>query len=136
MIFAASQFVLVMMVFVTPPTGGKNRLWALQSTQTIEFDDQPACADAISNVILPAVKSTDTMALTAWCLPKTHQTEARAGFLIQRKQGQLTATQEFSKAAAQVGTCYDYVPPPVNANIAPGQRNVKSGLIGECHHDQ
>jgi hypothetical protein len=130
---AATQFVLVMMFFVTPPTGGKNRLWALQATHTIEFENQPACADAINNVILPAVKSTDTMAVTAWCIPKTHQADVRKS-LLEKKLNGLLAADEISNAAAQVGTCYDYVPPPVSEHKAPNQRTVKSGLIGECHH--
>jgi hypothetical protein len=133
---AATQFVLVMMFFVTPPTSGTNRLWALQATHTIEFEDQPACADAINNVILPAVKSTDTMAVTAWCIPKTHQAEARKGFLDKRVKGLLATKDDISKAAAQVGTCYDYVPPPVSEHKPPNQRRVTSGLIGECHHSE
>jgi hypothetical protein len=129
----AAQFVLVIMFFVTPPTGGKNRLWALQSTQTIEFDSQPACADAINNVILPAVKSTDTIALTAWCLPKADQAKARVEFLDKKEHGLVANPEAVSKAAATVGTCYDYVPPAANERIPARKRTVTSGLIGECH---
>jgi hypothetical protein len=129
----ATQFILVIMFFVTPPTGGKNRLWALQSTQTIEFDNQPACDDAIKNVILPAVKSTDTMALTAWCLPKTYQGEARATFFKEEKEGKLLTERATKKPNETFGTCYDYVPPPVNEHTPIEKRSAKVGLIGQCH---
>jgi hypothetical protein len=129
------QFVLVIMFFVTPPTLGTNRLWALQSTQSIEFEDQPACEDAIKNVILPAVMSTDTMALTAWCLPKSFKGAARLDFFRDQttKGGIRTlSAEDLAKRKAEFGSCYDYVPPAVGTR-KPKDRVVTSGVLGECH---
>ena len=128
------QFVLVIMFFVTPPTLGTNRLWALQSTQSIEFEDQPACEDAIKNVILPAVMSTDTMALTAWCLPKSFKGKARFDFFSDQntKGGMRTlSVEDLAKRKAEFGSCYDYVPPA--AGTRKRDRVVTSGVLGECH---
>jgi len=130
------QFVLVIMFFVTPPTLGTNRLWALQSTQSIEFEDQPACEDTIKNVILPAVMSTDTMALTAWCLPKSSKGQARVDFFRdQDAKGGMRAlsTEERAKRKAEFGSCYDYVPPAVGSRKPAKDRAFTSGVLGECN---
>ena len=125
------QFILIIMFFVTPPTLGKNRLWALQSTQTIEFESWLACDDAIRNVILPAIKSTDTMALTAWCLPRAYTADARVSFL---KGETKFLTEEVKKNPnAQFGTCYDYVPPAVGERKSKDQRSITVEMIGKCH---
>ena len=128
------QFILVIMFFIAPPTTDEDRPWALQSTQSIEFADWITCDDAIRNVILPAVKSTDTVALTAWCLPKGPSVNGQA-LLPQRE-----ATKKFTGEAAKLqmptlGSCYDYVPPPVTSNKRSDQRAVKVGLQGQCHQN-
>jgi hypothetical protein len=130
------QFVLVIMFFVTPPTLGSNRSWALQSTQSIEFENWEACDDTIKNVILPAVKSTDTMALTAWCLPKSSKGEARLKFFKEQdaKGGfKALSTEDRNNKKVQFGSCYDYVPPPVGQRKPTSERHVATGVVGECH---
>jgi hypothetical protein len=119
------QFILVIMFFVTPPTLGKNRLWALQSTQSVEFDSWKACDDAIRNAILPAIKSTDTMALSAWCLPKSFKGAERKSFLAQ-------PGADKAKAMENYGSCYEYVPAPVT-----GRQRQEGTLtdkpVSKCH---
>jgi hypothetical protein len=130
------QFILIMMLFVTPPTLGSNRSWTLQSTQSIEFEDWTSCDDAIKNVILPAVKSTDTLALTAWCLPKSIKGKSRIDFFSEQdKQGGMKALSEKERDTKKVefGSCYDYVPPPVGDRRAASKRNVTVGVAGKCH---
>ena len=127
------QFILAIMFFVAPPTAGKDRPWALQSTQSIEFADWGACDDTIRNVILPAVKSTDTIALTAWCLPKAASGDARVKFFSEQKESAKPLTTEAAKAQMpKLGSCYDYVPPPVSARKPSDQRDVTVGLLGQC----
>jgi len=120
------------MFFIAPPTAEKDRPWALQSTQSIEFADWIACDDAIRNVILPAVKSTDTVALTAWCLPKGPSVDAKA--LSRQRETAKTFTGEAAKVQMPtLGSCYDYVPPPATSRKRGDQRDVKIGLPGQCH---
>jgi hypothetical protein len=121
------QFVLVIMFFITPPVLGKNRPWALQSTQSIEFDSWDACDDVIRNVIVPAVKSTDTMALTAWCLPKAFKGKEREEFAITPQSTEAAR----SKAMTTYGSCYDFVPAPGGKRESAPAVNAKP--IGQCH---
>lgn len=125
------QFILVILFFVAPPTADKDRPWALQSTQSIEFADFDACDDAIRNVILPAVKTTDTVALSAWCLPKG--AEARAKALSEQRESSKALSAEAKVQMPKLGSCYDYVPPAVSSRKRGDQRDVKIGLPGQCH---
>lgn len=127
------QFILVIMFFIAPPTTDEDRPWALQSTQSIEFADWIACDDAIRNVILPAVKSTDTVALTAWCLPKGPSVDAQT--LVQQRETAKASPAEAKLQMPKLGSCYDYVPSSVTSGKRRDQRAVKVGLPGQCHQN-
>lgn len=65
-------YVLFLMFLITPP--GQNipkpdRLYTLQSTQSVEFDLPEACVNAQLS-IAESVKVTDTILLVSSCLPK------------------------------------------------------------------
>jgi hypothetical protein len=125
-------FVLIIMFFIAPPTLGANRPWALQSTQSIEFDSWPACDDAIRNVISPAVRSTDTMAFTAWCLPKGFKGKERSDFLLKPEAKSADRAKE---QMAISGSCYDYVPPPVTGGKRKESAALNAKLVGQCHQN-
>jgi hypothetical protein len=64
------KYILFLMFFIAPPADPANRLWALQSTATMEFDSKEACDFAINDKIIPSVKTTDTVGVFAWCFSK------------------------------------------------------------------
>lgn len=63
------KFILFLMLFTTAPTGPKiesKRVWALQSTSSLEFATQEAC-NAVGAAITASVKSVDTLTMRGWC---------------------------------------------------------------------
>jgi hypothetical protein len=138
-------FLLMIMLFITPPALGKQRAWALQSTQTMEFATQPACNDFVVNTLLPAVGSTDTVSAFGWCLPKGYSEDARAKFVqdnarLLKDSKEFKALQDQDKVALQnaierFGSCYVYVPAPVTGGprkSPPPGENGKPQLLGQC----
>lgn len=67
-----SSVVLFLMFFVTStppaPPGAKqlNRLWALQSTQSMTFDTKDACV-TVGKTITASIAKTDTVTVRGWC---------------------------------------------------------------------
>jgi hypothetical protein len=126
-------FLMIVMFFVTPPALGENRPWSLQSTHSSEFESWEACDDAISNQLIPAVQTTDTVALVGWCLPKkykgserkdtfklegTTRSELSARRLLLNKRAQDPAIKQ------QFGTCYSFIPGP--------GASVTTRVLGQC----
>lgn len=60
------KYILFMMFLVTPPTGGKNPDWALQSTNSMEFNTFSACNNAAQDVV-KSINKTKTITVVAWC---------------------------------------------------------------------
>jgi hypothetical protein len=62
------EFVLYVMLFVTPPALKGQESWSLQNTASLSFVSQEACK-AAAETLLKAVQETDTVAYFAWCFP-------------------------------------------------------------------
>lgn len=126
------QFILIAMFFVTAPVPGTNRVWALQSTQNVEFNSADACKDVMVNILIPAAKSTDTISVIGWCLPKDYVGHERELF---RQSGKPRSLEETNRAMAQFGSCYVYVPAPVTGRKRKSPAAGEDGsprLLGEC----
>jgi hypothetical protein len=125
-------FILFVMFFTTPPILGPDRPWALQSTQSSEFDSWNACDDAIRKNLIPAVQSTDTVSVFGWCLPKAFKGKERQEFLESKN----FAPDQIQTAMENYGSCYYYVPLPVPLTPARSKKrsvnSVVSGVPGQC----
>ena len=95
------MFILLMMYFVAAPVSGEGRPWALQSVHSMEFTSKQGCEEAIDETIIPAVQTTDTVSVFAWCLPKGGSGKANIAAA--------------DPAKSSIGRCYSYVPPPIGA---------------------
>lgn len=111
------HFILFVMFFITPPALGPNRNWSLQSTQSMEFDSKPAC-DAAIRTIMASVQTTDTVAVSGWCL---------------QKQGSAAAIAEF-KGNAEASSCYQFVPAEIVPDGKQKRADVKHAELknGQC----
>ncbi len=144
-----SNFLMIVMFFVTPPALGDNRPWALQSTQSSEFNSWEACDDAIRTHLIPVAQTTDTISLVGFCLPKDFKGPERKQALIDLKLkdtqllgkrgpelNQMLAdkTDQIAKAKAEVGSCYTFLPSPVPAGASERKLSgtFSSGIIGTC----
>jgi hypothetical protein len=146
-----TNFLMVLMFFVTPPAAGNNRAWTLQSTQSSEFNSWEACDDAIRTLLIPAMQSTDTVSVFGWCVPKDHKGAERDAAIAEiahidklaprGRPGLLPDNAKKDRAniiantMPVVGSCYSYVPAAV---VPEGQKNDSkesfvTGLAGSCH---
>jgi hypothetical protein len=144
-----SNFLMIVMFFVTPPALGDNRPWALQSTQSSEFTSWEACDDAMKMHLIPVAQTTDTISVVGFCLPKDFKGPERKQALIDLKTkdnqligkkgaefSQLFAdkTEHIAKAKAEVGSCYTYIPSPVP--VGPSEKKLSgtmnTGILGTC----
>ena len=101
----------------------------------MDFHDWNACNDAILNTIIPAAKSTATISVAAWCMPKGY-----VGVDERAKISQASPEAQKSQAAlAKFGTCYMYVPGPIRPGQDAKQETqapLASGepkLLGQCN---
>jgi hypothetical protein len=64
------KFILYLMLFTTQPAEGpkveSKRVWALQSTSTLEFATQQACY-AAGNAVTTSLAGVDTLTVRGWC---------------------------------------------------------------------
>jgi hypothetical protein len=132
------QFVMIVMFFITPPALGKDRPWALQSTQSAEFNSWEACDDLIKNQLMPAIKSTDTVSLFGWCAPKDFNEARKTEFqrsLVAPGISSLERSKRITDRTKmkEIGSCYYYVPPPVPLKDAPTPDGTPvSQVAGTC----
>lgn len=69
------KYILFLMFLVTPPTGGKNPDWALQSVNSMEFNTWTACNNAAQDVV-KSINKTKTITVVAWCFETGAEKEA------------------------------------------------------------
>jgi hypothetical protein len=132
------------MFFVTAPTLGENRVWALQSTQSAEFNSWDACDDFIGKHLIPSAQSTDTLSVFAWCAPKDFNGKERESKLKALRDARSKAATFLEKKAVmqqlksdtimrEFGSCYSYIPAPVPiSGKRKKQATEERQLLGSC----
>lgn len=60
------KYILFLMFLTTPPTAGKTPDWALQSVNSMEFNNWSACNDAAQDIV-KSINKTKTITVVAWC---------------------------------------------------------------------
>ena len=63
------KYILFLMFFIAPPAKPADRVWALQSTTTMEFPTLKDCKD-VGAEIQNSVASTATVTTRGWCFGK------------------------------------------------------------------
>jgi hypothetical protein len=126
-------FLMIVMFFVTPPALGDSRPWALQSTQSSEFESWDACNDVIEHQLIPAVQTTDTVALVGWCVPKSFKGKARNDTFslegtprsqLSVRRLQLNRLAQDPDKKKEFGSCYSFVP----------GSGLTSRVLGQCEN--
>ncbi|WMT76314.1 hypothetical protein [Bradyrhizobium sp. Ash2021] len=126
----ADAFLMIVMFFVTPPALSENRPWTLQSTQSSEFTSWDACNDVIEHQLIPAMQTTDTVALVGWCVPKAFKGKARNEVFnpdgTSRSDRRLLIKQFAQDPAKkkEFGSCYSFVP----------GSGVTTRVLGQCEN--